>query len=76
MDARFTEIIPEERIVFIATIEGDLEVHTTVTFSEAAGKTTLFVHQIYSRHSESVSGAPQGWKAILDQLAEHLRTRM
>lgn len=76
MDARFVEIVPEERIVFIATIEGDLEVHTTVTFSEHGGKTTLNVHQTYSRDSESVRGAPQGWKATLDQLAEHVRSRM
>lgn len=76
MDARFTEIVPEERIVFVATIERDLEVHTTVTFSEHSGKTTLNVHQTYSRQSESVRGAPLGWAATLDQLTEFIRSRM
>ena len=27
MDARFTEIVPDERIVFAATVHGDLKIH-------------------------------------------------
>lgn len=75
MNARFTEVVPEERIVFTAQIHGGLEVHTTVTFAETAGKTTLSVHQIYSHEDESTRGAHAGWTATLDQLAEHLRSR-
>jgi uncharacterized protein YndB with AHSA1/START domain len=75
MDARFTEIVPEERIVFTAEIHGGLHVLTTVTFAEQGGKTTLSAHQLYSHEDESTGGAPEGWKATLDQLAEHLRSR-
>lgn len=75
MDARFVEVVPEERIVFVATIHDGVEVHTTVTFTEKDGKTTLGVHQTYSHESSSTRGAPAGWKQTLDQLAEHLRSR-
>jgi uncharacterized protein YndB with AHSA1/START domain len=74
MDARFVEVKPQERIVFTATIHGGVEVHTTVTFADAGqGKTRLDVHQTYSHESDATRGAPQGWKATLDQLAEVLR---
>jgi uncharacterized protein YndB with AHSA1/START domain len=75
MDAKFTEVVPEERIVFVAKIHGDLDVLTTVTFTERAGKTALSVHQVYSHEDESTRGAPMGWKATLDQLGEFLRSR-
>jgi uncharacterized protein YndB with AHSA1/START domain len=76
MDAIFTEVVPEERIVFDAKIHGGLEVHTTILFSEHDGKTTLEAHQVYSHEDESVKGAPQGWKLTLDQLAEHVRGQL
>jgi uncharacterized protein YndB with AHSA1/START domain len=74
MDARFTEIVPEERIAFAATVHGDLKILTTVTFSEiTSGKTTLAVHQVYSHESDATRGANAGWTLTLDQLAVHLR---
>ena len=75
MDARFTEIVPEERIAFAARIHGDLDVQTTVTFAEHDGKTTLSVHQVYSHASDATRGANAGWTQTLDQLAEHVRSR-
>lgn len=75
MDARFVEVVPQERIVFAATIPGGVEVHTTVTFAdEGAGKTRLNVHQVYSHETAATRGAPQGWKSTLDQLAEVVRS--
>ncbi len=75
MDAVFTEVVPEERIVIEAKIHDGLEVRTTVLFSERDGKTTLNVHQVYSHEDDAVKGAPQGWKLTLDQLAEHVRAQ-
>ncbi|MGO9832971.1 MAG: SRPBCC domain-containing protein [Polyangiaceae bacterium] len=74
MDARFVEVVPHERIVFTATIHGGVHVHTTVAFADkGAGKTRLDVHQVYSHETDATRGAPQGWKATLDQLAEVVR---
>jgi uncharacterized protein YndB with AHSA1/START domain len=75
MDARFTEVVVNERIAFKAKIHGDLEALTTVTFTERDGKTTLAVHQVYSREADATRGAPAGWTRTLDQLGEHLRSR-
>jgi uncharacterized protein YndB with AHSA1/START domain len=72
MDATFTEVTPPERIAFTATIHGGVDVKTTVTFAEHDGKTTLTVHQVYSKESDSTRGAKQGWTQTLEQLAEHL----
>ena len=72
MDARFTEVVPNERIEFTATIEDGLEVYTQVTFSEQDGRTTLAVHQTYARETEATGGAHAGWTATLDQLAAHV----
>ena len=76
MDARFTEVVQNERIVFEATIHGGVHVHTTVNFAEHEGKTTLSVHQTYSHESDATRGANAGWTQTLNQLAEHLRNRM
>jgi uncharacterized protein YndB with AHSA1/START domain len=73
MDARFTEIVADERIVFAATVHGDLRILTTVTFLETDGKTTLTVHQIYSHESDATRGANAGWTSTLNQLAAYLR---
>ena len=74
MDARFVDVVPEERIVFTATIHGGVHVHTTVALAdEGTGKTRLDVHQVYSHETDATRGAPQGWTATLDQLAEVVR---
>jgi len=75
MDATFAEVIPNERIVFEATIHGGVAVRTTVTLEESRGKTTLSVHQTYSHETDATRGAHAGWTQTLDQLAEHLRER-
>lgn len=75
MDARFTEVVPEERLGFKARLHDGLEIDTTVTFAEHDGKTTMSVHQVYSFASEATKGAHAGWTQALDQLAEHLRSR-
>ena len=46
--------------------------HTTVTFSEHGGKTTLTVHQTYSFETEATRGAKQGWGQSLDRLTAYL----
>ena len=75
MNASFVEIVPEERIVWRAIIDGDLEVLTTVTFADEGDKTRLDAHQVYSYESPSTRGADAGWTLTLDQLAAHLRSR-
>ncbi len=75
MDATYTDVTPEERIAFSATIHGGIEVETTVTFTEHDGKTTLAVHQTYSKEGDPTRGAKQGWTQTLDQLAAHLAAR-
>jgi uncharacterized protein YndB with AHSA1/START domain len=78
MDGRFGEIVVPERIEFSAKIPHDDEeqntIETTITFSEANGRTTISVHQTYSIESDATRGAPQGWTATLNQLDEHLRS--
>lgn len=76
MNARFSEIVKEELLAFDAVIHDDLHVSTTVRFSESGGKTTLDVHQVYSHESPAIKGAPEGWKATLDQLGEHVKSRL
>ena len=73
MDARFTAVVPYERIAFKAKIHGDLDVVTEVTITELKGKTMVAVHQIYSHESDATRGAKAGWTAPLSQLAKHLR---
>lgn len=75
MDARFTEVVPGERIEFEATIEGDLRVHTRVVFTETDGKTRLDVLQVYAYEHEAIRGAPEGWALTLDQLGAFVRSR-
>jgi uncharacterized protein YndB with AHSA1/START domain len=75
MDAHFTEVVPDDRIAFVATIHGGVQIQTTVTFAESDGKTTLMVHQVYSHESDATRGAHAGWTVTLDQLAEHLKAR-
>lgn len=76
MDARFTEVVHDERISFEARLGDGLEIATTVVFTEQDGKTTLHVHQVYARETQATRGAHAGWTQTLDQLAEHVRSRM
>lgn len=76
MDAKFTVVVPNERIAFEATIHGGVKVETMVTFAEETpGKTTLSVHQTYSHETAATRGAEAGWTQTLDQLARHVRDR-
>jgi uncharacterized protein YndB with AHSA1/START domain len=65
----FLEVVPEERLVWKGLIHDYLEAHTTVTFVERNGKTTLTVDQVYSAESPATRGAPIGWGQTLDHLA-------
>ena len=76
MDARFGEIVAPERLTFSGTIPDGNRIDTTVTFAEEGpGRTRMTVRQTYSLTSNATRGAPQGWAATLDQLAEHIRSR-
>jgi uncharacterized protein YndB with AHSA1/START domain len=75
MDAEFLEIVAPERIVFTARIHDGNDVHTTVTFTEEGGKTTLHVLQSFSRESDATRGAPEGWTLTLNQLGEYVARR-
>ena len=75
MDATFLEVVPNERIVFLATIHEGLEAHTTVNFAEQDGKTVLSVRQVYSSATDATKGAQAGWTQTLDQLAEQVQRR-
>lgn len=68
MHATFVEVVPQKRIVFDTTVHG-LDVHTTIDFTEANGKTTLDVLQQYSGENEATRGAHAGWTSTLDNLA-------
>ncbi len=70
MLARFGRIVEHEVIEFVGKIPDGNVVETSVAFSEAGGKTTLAVRQVYSFESDATRGAPLGWKATLDQLAQ------
>jgi uncharacterized protein YndB with AHSA1/START domain len=72
LEAHFREIVPMERIVFEGKMHDGNDVHTTVTFTERAGKTTLDVHQTYAFESDSTRGAKAGWTLTLDQLGQHV----
>jgi len=72
MEARFTEVVPNERIVFTAIIEVDLDIKTTVTLAPHDGGTLLTMRQVYGRESASTQGAEAGWTQTLKQLATHM----
>ena len=74
MHATFTEVVPNERIVFSGNVHDDVTAVTTVTFTENNGKTTLEAHQVYSRESDATRGARAGWTQTLKQLANVVRT--
>lgn len=76
MDAKYDEVTPQSRVAFSGEIHGGVFVKTVVNFSEKDGKTTLDVHQTYSKESDATRGAPMGWKSTLDQLGEVVKSRM
>jgi uncharacterized protein YndB with AHSA1/START domain len=74
MDARFTEVVPNQRIAFSATIHGGVRVETTVIFEEETkSRTKLTVHQTYSHETDATRGAHAGWTQTLDQLAKEVQ---
>jgi len=74
MRGTFDEIVDQERIVFTVDA-GDLDghpIHTTVTFAESSGKTTLTVQQTVPRNPMMAKGQRQGWTEQLEKLAKQL----
>lgn len=76
MRASFGRIVEHELIEFAGSIPDGNVVETTVRFSEARGKTTLAVRQVYSFESNATRGAPLGWKATLDQLGQLVSAKL
>lgn len=75
MDGTYREIVVNERIVWVASLDNEPEgneIVTTLTFTDEGAKTKLTVHQTYFRVRTSAAGAKQGWGMTLDQLAEVL----
>jgi uncharacterized protein YndB with AHSA1/START domain len=72
LDAVFEAIDAPERIVFAGKMHDGNHVHTTVTFTEEGGKTTLSVLQVYAFASDATRGAHAGWTKTLDQLGEYV----
>jgi uncharacterized protein YndB with AHSA1/START domain len=72
MLAKYGRIVEHELIEFAGKIPDGNVIQTTVKFSEAGGKTTLAVRQVYAFESNATRGAPLGWKATLDQLGEQV----
>ncbi len=73
---RYEEIVPNERIVFAAIIEGPprVEVTTRVTFvSEENGKTRLTVVQSTPSDPNVAEGQTAGWSASLEKLGAMLK---
>ncbi|CAN5908252.1 hypothetical protein BH11VER1_BH11VER1_36770 [soil metagenome] len=90
----YREILPEEKLVYINSFSNKdaeltrhplsatwpLEMHTTVTFAEHEGKTTLTIQWVPVSPTEEEratfdnahDGMRQGWKGSLDCLEEYL----
>jgi uncharacterized protein YndB with AHSA1/START domain len=82
MTGTFHEVVPPERLVFLAVAEDEagnrlLESLTTVTFADEAGKTKLTVHAsavgIAPISVQMLAGMEQGWSQSLDRLDEQMR---
>jgi uncharacterized protein YndB with AHSA1/START domain len=71
-EGKFDEVEAPTRIVFTGRIHEGNIAHTTVTFAEQDGKTTLTVHQTYTMESDATRGATQGWNLTLDQLTAYV----
>jgi uncharacterized protein YndB with AHSA1/START domain len=76
MRGAFREVVAPERIVFTSIIDEQAkqEIVTTVTFAEAAGKTTLTVRQTVPVNPAMARGQRQGWTESLERLAAHVAT--
>jgi uncharacterized protein YndB with AHSA1/START domain len=79
MTGTFREIVPPERLVFLAVAEDHsgnrhLESLTTVTFEEQGGKTKLTVHAkavgFSAAAPQMLGGMEAGWTQSLERLAE------
>lgn len=80
----FQEVVPPERLVFTSRplVDGAgqplLELRTTVTFAEHAGKTHLTMHAVVVQATPAAAGAlagmAEGWGQSLDKLGEYLAT--
>jgi uncharacterized protein YndB with AHSA1/START domain len=75
----YLEIVPNQKIVFDNGFEGSAEkMIMTVTFEEAAGKTTLTIHTLFATkamHDSHVGmGFLAGTNSALDQLADLVAT--
>ena len=82
MTGTFQEVVPHERLVFMAAAEDHqgntlLESLTTVTFVEAGRTTTLTVHAnargIAPIAAQMLAGMEQGWNQSLEKLAGLIR---
>jgi uncharacterized protein YndB with AHSA1/START domain len=76
MRGAFREIVAPERIVFTSIIDerSKQEIVTTVTFAEAAGRTTLTVRQTVPVNPMMARGQRQGWTESLERLAARVAT--
>ncbi len=81
MTGTFHEVVPPERLVFLAVAEDDagnrlLESLTTVTFEDVRGKTKLTVHAsavgIAPISAQMLQGMEQGWSQSLERLDEQV----
>jgi uncharacterized protein YndB with AHSA1/START domain len=81
MTGTFHEVVPPERLVFLAVAEDDagnrlLESLTTVTFADEGGKTKLTVHAsavgIAPIAAQMLQGMEQGWSQSLERLDEQV----
>ena len=79
MSGKFIEVLEPEKLVFTATAldENDemlLENVTTVTFSEADGKTTVTAHVEVTKAVEkakmALQGMEMGWNQQLDKMVQ------
>jgi uncharacterized protein YndB with AHSA1/START domain len=69
MRARYTEILPNERLAFEAAVEemAASRIRTMVTFEAEGARTRLQVRQSFAGEVR-LEDALQGWKLTLDQL--------
>lgn len=76
MRGAFRDILAPERIVFTSAIDekASQEIVTTVTFAEAAGKTTVTVRQTVPANPDMARGQRQGWTESLKRLGAHVAT--
>ena len=77
------EVVAPERLVTSGQLERPgqpaFEIRTSVTFKEHDGKTTVTVHQVYSKMTAAaaagaVEGARSGWSQSLDRFEAYLES--